>query len=94
MKMAKCIVELERIYGIKHGGKDFYGNQFNKKESSNNFKTPNQEELAEQIGLTPQQLHNYKKLTTLIPELQDLVESNKLKATTAYKIYAILSQEE
>lgn len=91
MKMAKCIVELERIYGIKNGGKG--SNQY--VQHSNNFKAaPTQDELAEEIGVTRQQLYNYKELLNLIPELQDLVEKNKVKPTVAYKILAKLPQDE
>ena len=83
MKMAKCIVELERIYGIKNGGN---------RKSNINSKT--QKDLAEQINLTQQQLNRYKNLLNLIPELQDLVESDEVKSTVAYKIWAKLSPAE
>ncbi|QUH20214.1 hypothetical protein [Alkaliphilus sp. B6464] len=76
--MARCIVELERIYGIKEGN-----NQWNK----DNLGGKTQKELAQQIGVTDQQLRDYKKLNMLIPELQELVETDQLKATTAYKIW-------
>ncbi|MDQ0496939.1 hypothetical protein QOZ95_005139 [Paenibacillus brasilensis] len=32
-----------------------------------------QADVAQELGITKQQLHNYKKLPTLIPELQDMV---------------------
>ncbi|HCL4447297.1 TPA: ParB N-terminal domain-containing protein [Clostridium botulinum] len=97
MKMAKCIRELERMYGIKNGGGNFTGNQFVKREElGNNFVAPNktQEDLAKQIGIDQRQLQNYKKLNELIPELQSLVETGALKSTTAYKIWARLPKEE
>lgn len=84
MKMAKCIRELERMYGIKNGGGNFTGNQFVKREElGNNFVAPNktQEDLAKQIGIDQRQLQNYKKLNELIPELQSLVETGDLKST-------------
>lgn len=87
MKMAKCIIELERIYGIKNGGN-------RKSERDNLVVKKTQEELAENIGVTPRQLQDYKKLTNLIPELQDLIETNQLKATLGYKIWAKMPQEE
>lgn len=91
MKMAKCIIEMERIYNIKKGGSRFHGNQYIKNVVISNLKT--QKDLANQIHLTEKQLRNYKTLINLIPELQDLVESGELKATTAYKIWAKLSPE-
>ena len=40
---------------------------------SDNAKTQ-QEELADMIGISVDTLNNYKKLTELVPELQDWVE--------------------
>lgn len=86
MKMARCILELERIYGIKKGN--------NQNSIRNNLVSKTQSDLAQQIGVTERQLQNYKKLNDLIPELQSLVESDTLKATTAYKIWAKMPQKE
>lgn len=63
MKMARCIVELERIYGIKHG---------NNGKTMNNSRS-RQKDLASNIGIDESQLRNYKKLNQLIPEFQELV---------------------
>lgn len=94
MKLARCIVELERIYEIEHGGDR--GNQHSRKEAkSNNFTlAKTQEDIAQELGITKQQLHNYKKLLTLIPELQYMVEEQDLKATTATLIAKKLKKEE
>ncbi len=93
MKMAKCIVELERIYGIRNGGSG--SNQYKKVEDSTKFNVAkSQAELSEQIGVSQQHLINYKKLLTLIPELQDLIENGELKASVGYKVLAKLPQDE
>jgi len=60
---ARCIVELEKIYGIREGS---FG-----QSDQNNFGGKTQTELAKEFDMTDQQLRNYKKLLTLIPELQD-----------------------
>lgn len=39
---------------------------------------PTQEDLAEIIGISVDTLQNYKKLTELVPELQDLVETGNI----------------
>jgi len=52
MKMAKCIIELEKIYGIKNGSNQWDENNFH----------PNKKELSEQIGLSQQQINNLRKL--------------------------------
>lgn len=73
MKMVKCIMELERIYGIQKGN-----NQHNGSEIISEAKYT-QQNLAIQIGLDDRQLRNYKKLTDLIPELQQIIENGYRK---------------
>lgn len=84
-KVGKRIKELERLYGIKQGGSGFYGNQYTEiLESSNNFKTPRtQEQLAKDMGMTVQNLQNYKMLADMIPELDELVQTGIVMPTTA-----------
>src|SRR5574344_1009261 len=86
MKMARCIIELERIKGIKNGG--------DRKSDEHNVNVITQQDLANELQMTQQQLGRYKKLTTLIPELQDLVETGELKATIGYLVLSKLSAEE
>lgn len=45
---------------------------------------PNQEQLAEMIGILVDTLNNYKKLTELIPESEDLVDTEILAPTTVF----------
>ena len=86
--MARCILELERIKGITHGG--------DRKSNPNNsdLKIPTQKKLAEDLHITQDTITNYKKLLNLIPELQDMVLNKELSATVGYKIWARMSQEE
>lgn len=91
MKMARCIQELERIKGVQNGGDR--GNQY-KLADKDNLNLPTQKNLASDLKISQQQLQDYKKLTNLIPELQDLIESNQMKATVGYKIWAKMPQEE
>lgn len=67
VKLGRCIKELERIYGIEHGG--------DRKTSSPKVSDLNQSDVAEMIGISVDTLNNYKKLTELIPELEDLVDA-------------------
>ncbi|MDQ0149234.1 ParB/RepB/Spo0J family partition protein [Eubacterium multiforme] len=91
MKAAKCIMELERIWGIQNGGNR--GNQY-KVADKDNLNLPTQKDLADQLDISQQQLQDYKKLTKLIPELQDMVETKQLSATVGYKIWAKMPKEE
>jgi len=86
IKFARCIVELERLYGITHGG--------NRKSSSDNPNLKTGKELAEDIGIEQKQAINYKKLLTLIPELQELIETGKMPPTVGYNVWAKLPKEE
>lgn len=88
-KVGLRIKELERIYGIKQGGSGFYGNR----HTENNIETPNnsetlktQEQLAKEMGFSVDTLNNYKKLTEMIPELEELVDTGIVTKTTAPSI--------
>jgi hypothetical protein len=83
LKLAKCAVELERIYGITKGSKSFQGNQHVEVERNNFASAKTQDDVAQDLNITTRQLQNYKKLLSLIPELQDMVEDDNLKTTTA-----------
>jgi len=84
LKMARCIQELERIYGIKVGNPQLLNNSTIKTQS----------DLAEELGIDRTQLINYKKLLTLIPELQDLIENGTLSPTVGYKVLSKLNKQE
>ncbi|MHB9909393.1 hypothetical protein [Clostridium botulinum] len=75
MKMAKCIKELERIYGIRQGSAG------NSQPNNSDGGINTQKQLADKIGINQDTLLNYKKLNELIPELQSLVETGSLKST-------------
>ena len=68
VKLGRCIKELERIYGIQNGN-----NQYERLPKLSEGKISNQSDIAEMIGISVDTLNNYKKLTELIPELEDLV---------------------
>ena len=72
-KMGLCIKELDRIYGIREGS----AGKVSSSLETNNFTPKNEEELLKSLGLgvTRQTLQNYKKLTEMIPELEELVDT-------------------
>ena len=65
------IKELERLYGIEHGGN--HGNQY-VEARPNNSVLANQSDIASQMGISVDTLQNYKLLSDMIPELSDLVD--------------------
>ena len=83
-KVGLRIKELERIYGIHNGN-----------QLSNNCKAEiKQTDLADKLGMSMQTLRNYKKLTEMIPELEELVDTGITTPTTALAIMRNLSEEE
>lgn len=90
-KMGLCIKELDRIYGIREGS----AGKVSSNLESNNFTPKNEEELLKSlgIGVTRQTIQNYKKLTEMIPELSDLVDTGIVTKTTAFAMMRSRSKE-
>ena len=84
IKFGRCIVELEKIYGIKRGNPQL----------QDYLAIKTQPELAEQFGISRQQLQDYKKLLTLIPEIQSFIENGNVSSTIGYKVLSRLSKEQ
>lgn len=59
-----------------------------------NLNLATQKDLAEELNISQRQLADYKKLTNLIPEIQQMIENRSMKATVGYKIWAKMPQEE
>lgn len=91
-KMGLCIKELDRIYGIREGS----AGKVSKNLEGNNFIPKNEEELLKSLGLgvDKRTIQNYKKLTEMIPELEELVDTGIATPTTALAIMRNLSEEE
>ena len=87
-KVGKRIKELERIYGIQHGG----DRNIQDEKSSSCSKT--QSQLASDMGMDVRTLQNYKLLADMIPELSDLVDTGIVTKTTALAMMRNLSDEE
>lgn len=88
VKLGKCIKKLERIYGIQNGGNR--GNQYTMPDPKVS-EVPNQKKIAKMIGISVDTLNNYKKLTELIPELEDLIDIGILAPTTALALVKYMS---
>lgn len=87
VKMGRCIEELERIEGIRNGGD-------RKSEAHNALLIKTQSDLADEIGISIDQYKRYKSLTSLVPELQDAVQTGTITATTAYGLVKKLTPDE
>ena len=85
-KVGLRIKELERIYEIEHGG--------DRKSNTNNSVLKSQSDLATQMGMSVDTLQNYKQLATMIPELEELVDTGIVTKTTALSIMRNLSVQE
>ena len=79
LKLGRIIKTLEEAYGIRIG---------------NNVGNKTQSDLAKQLNMSVDTLSNYKKLTTLIPELQELSLEGNIATSVASRVLARLSQED
>ena len=86
IKLGNRIKELERIYGIKHGG--------DTSKRNNVPLAPTQQDLAKKLGISERTLRNAKALADLPQEIQDLVEQGTISSSTASRLIAKLTQEE
>lgn len=87
-KVGKRIKELERIYGIQHGG------DRNIQDEKNSSCSKTQSQLASDMGMDVRTLQNYKLLADMIPELSDLVDTGIVTKTTTLAMMRSLSDEE
>lgn len=89
IKLGNRIKELERVYGISHGGD-------RSKSSNGTFGKPEmtQQELAAQMGIDINTLKRAKSLASLPIEIQDLVEQGTISPSTASRLIAKLTPEE
>lgn len=71
------IKELERLYGIQNGSTHFQGNQYSKVVMNNSEAPKTQEQLAKDMGMSVDTLQNYKMLADMIPELDELVQTDQ-----------------
>lgn len=85
-KVGLRIKELERIYGVEHGG--------DRKSNTNNSVLISQTDIANKLGISVDTLQNYKLLADMIPELSDLVDTGIVTKTTALAMMRNLSEQE
>lgn len=76
IKLGRCFDFLNDYYGFHQGNGS---NQYKQNEKlfnyANSDKPSTQKELAESYGITQQTMNNYMRMATMIPELEDLVDT-------------------
>lgn len=87
VKFGRCLMELERIYGVQQGKRTDIETFPNNSEKS-------QSDLASELGISVDTLNNYKRIAQAIPEVQDLVESGRVTKTVALSLMKKLSEDE
>lgn len=87
-KIGKRIKELERIYGVRAGSNNMPGSTVGEKISFT------QEDLAKKMGMDVRTLQNYKLLSDMIPELEELMDTGIVTKTTALAMMRNLSEDE
>ena len=93
LKMGRIIRELERLYGIRDGSSNKKGTNQYIGDRPMVADQNSQQQIADMLGMTTKDIQRYKKLTTLIPELQYLID-DKISASTASRVIAKLSPAE
>ena len=86
-KIGKRIKELERIYGVRAGSNNMPGSTVGEKISFT------QEDLAKKMGMDVRTLQNYKLLSDMIPELEDLIDTGIVTKTTALAMMRNLAED-
>ncbi|MDV3425747.1 MAG: ParB N-terminal domain-containing protein [Bacillota bacterium] len=84
IKQGKVFTEYEKLCGVKQGNNQFSIGQ--------NVRT--QQQIAKELGVDARTIRRLKKLQTLSPELQELIEDGSIKYTTALNICSRLSNNE
>ena len=85
-KVGARIKELERLYGIHRGN-----NQHNRVPNNSEGSPKSQEDIATLMGISVDTLNNYKKLTEMIPELEDLVDTGIVTKTSLTRNVGLVS---
>lgn len=92
VKLGRCFEFLNKWYGFEKGN-----NQYSLSKvftSAENYEPHNQIELAESYGITKQTMNNYMRMASMIPELEDLVDTGIVTKDTALAIIKNLSTDE
>lgn len=88
VKLGKCIVFLEGYYGIQNGRPE----KLPQNAEVSGSRSLTQEDLASQLGISVDTLNRYKKLTEMIPEIQNLIETGIATPSVAKSIIAKLPE--
>lgn len=95
VKLGRCFSFLNEYYGFHQGNGS---NQHEQKEKlftfANSDIPSNQTELAESYGITKQTMNNYMRMASMIPELENLVDTGIVTKDTALAIIRNLSSDE
>ena len=76
VKLGRCFTFLNDYYGFHQGNGS---NQYEQNEKVFNIADPcTQKELAESYGITKQTMNNYMRMASMIPELEELVDTGCL----------------
>ncbi|MDP9750406.1 ParB-like chromosome segregation protein Spo0J [Thermoanaerobacter pentosaceus] len=90
LKLAKCLVELMRIYGIRRGRPVISSNGTEKHDIMSQLPSNYyQSYIAELIGISERQLQRINKLNNLIPEIQQLIDEGKLSTTEGIQLASL-----
>ena len=88
VKQGKVFAEYEKLCGVRQGSQNLKGTSVGDKLSLT------QKQIAKELGIDVKTIQRFKKLQTLSPELQQLIENGSIKYTTALNVCSKLSNNE
>ena len=87
VKQGKVYAEYEKLCGVRQGSEG-------KRSLDPQFVGLTQEQIAKELGVSTETIRRLKKLQTLSPDLQQLIEDGSVKYTTALNIFSKLPNNE
>lgn len=87
IKQGKWLVEYERLRGVRDG-------RYGKRSLDRHNVGLKQSDIADELGVDARTIQRLKNLTTLIPEIQDIISEGKITPTTGFTLLSRLSEDE
>lgn len=88
VKQGRVYAEYEKLCGVRGGSANKSGFSVGDKLSLT------QEDIAKELGVDVRQIQRLKRLESLSPELQQLIEDGEVRYTTALNVWGKLSHED
>ena len=93
VKLGRCFEFLNKYYGFEKGTNQHSLSKAFTSSSIITSEPNNQTELAASYGITQQNMNNYMRMASMIPELEDLVDTGIATKDTALAMLCNLPEK-